>query len=178
MKIAFLKRNDCFVDQILWVLLKKFIENFRSRDETIDLVSEEEFYKNAPATISRPEDTQNDPHQRRLARLEYELMQRKELSEECDKLGDTIKSVETEIESKRARLDNLNPQLKAILDASKPLQESLGLPLDKIKVEHEKASFLPSHLYIIYAKATAFKDACGKYFISKIKNIFYKKLFM
>ena len=49
-----------------------------------------------------------------------------------------------------------------IFQASKPLQESLGLPLDKLKVEHEKAALLPSPLYILYAKAAAYRDACGE----------------
>jgi len=45
--------------------------------------------------------------------------------------------------------------------ASKPLQESLGLPLDKIRQEHQKASLLASPLYVLYAKASAYRDAYG-----------------
>lgn len=44
---------------------------------------------------------------------------------------------------------------------SKPLQESLGLPLDKIRQEHQKASLLASPLYVLYAKASAYRDAYG-----------------
>lgn len=54
--------------------------------------------------------------------------------------------------------------------ASKPLQESLGLPLDKIRQEHQKASLLTSALYVLYAKASAYRDAYG---IINILNIIY-----
>lgn len=47
------------------------------------------------------------------------------------------------------------------LQASKPLQESLGLPLDKIRQEHQKASLLASPLYVLYAKVSAYRDAYG-----------------
>lgn len=49
----------------------------RSKHEEIDLVSEEEFYQEAPQEISRPNHTKNDPHQLTLARLDWELEQRK-----------------------------------------------------------------------------------------------------
>jgi len=50
--------------------------------------------------------------------------------------------------------------------ASKPLQESLGLPLDKIRQEHQKASLLASPLYVLYAKASAYRDAYGIIYIN------------
>ena len=60
--------------------------------------------------------TKNDAHQRRLARLEWELTQRKQLAVQCDSLSDSKKSVATSIESKQSRLDNLAPQLRSILE--------------------------------------------------------------
>lgn len=48
---------------------------FKSQDEEIDLISEEEFYAQAPESISRAEKTSTDEHARRLARLEWELQQ-------------------------------------------------------------------------------------------------------
>lgn len=48
---------------------------FKSQDEEIDLISEEEFYAQAPENISRLDKTSNDEHARRLARLEWELQQ-------------------------------------------------------------------------------------------------------
>lgn len=49
----------------------------RSKHEEIDLVPEEEFYQEAPPDISRPNLTKTDSHQLTLARLDWELEQRK-----------------------------------------------------------------------------------------------------
>ncbi|XP_023245652.1 THO complex subunit 5 homolog [Copidosoma floridanum] len=143
---------------------------FKSKDESIELVPEEEFYKEAPESISRPDVTKDDPHQKRLARLEWELTQRKQLAVLCDELTENKKSVATSIESKQSRLDNLAPQMRSILEASKPLQESLGLPLDKLKLEHQKAALLAPPLYILYAKASAFKSACDSSLLVSVEG--------
>lgn len=132
---------------------------FKSKDELIELVSEDEFYNEAPESISRPSITKNNDHQLRLARLEWELTQRKQLSLLCDELTESKKGVGLNIELKQFRLDNLAPQLRTILDASKPLQDSLGIGIDKIHDEHKKASLLPVSLYVLYSKTTAYRDA-------------------
>lgn len=49
----------------------------RSKHEEIDLVPEEEFFQEAPPDISRPNLTKTDSHQLTLARLDWELEQRK-----------------------------------------------------------------------------------------------------
>lgn len=49
----------------------------RSQHEEIELVSVDEFFKDAPAEISRPHLTKDDSHQLTLARLDWELEQRK-----------------------------------------------------------------------------------------------------
>lgn len=54
-----------------------FVFVCRSKHEEIDLVSLEEFYKEAPPDISKAEITMGDPHQQTLARLDWELEQRK-----------------------------------------------------------------------------------------------------
>lgn len=102
-----------------------------------------------------------DAHQLKLARLEWELTQRKQLAALCDELSDSKKGVAASIETKQERLDNLGPQLRTILEASKPLQDSFGLPLDKIHQEHQKAALLVSPLYVLYAKSSAYRDAYG-----------------
>ena len=58
-------------------------------DQTIDLVPEQEFYEKAPEEVSNIEKTLNDDHLKRLARLEYEKLQREEQSQE-------LKTVENE----------------------------------------------------------------------------------
>ncbi|EHB17555.1 THO complex subunit 5-like protein [Heterocephalus glaber] len=46
---------------------------FKSKHEEINLVSLEEFYKEAPPDISKAEVTMGDPHQQTLACLDWEL---------------------------------------------------------------------------------------------------------
>lgn len=56
----------------------QFLVSFiRSKHEEIELVSVNEFYEEAPPEISKPEITTDDPHQQTLARLDWELEQRK-----------------------------------------------------------------------------------------------------
>lgn len=88
---------------------------FKSQDEEIDLVDEEQFYEQAPESIARPEETKNDDHVRRLARLEWELQQRKELASLCTELQSAKEKVAQDIESKTDRLDSLAPRLEALL---------------------------------------------------------------
>lgn len=88
---------------------------FKSQDEQIDLVAEDKFYTDAPAEISRPEKTRDDEHARRLARLDWELQQRKELAALCQQLEKQKEMARQHIESKTQRLDSLSPCLDALL---------------------------------------------------------------
>lgn len=133
---------------------------FKSKDEEIDLVPVEEFYKEAPESLLRPDVTQHDAHQLKLARLEWELEQRKQLAVMCQKLQAAKETVAKEIQSKRERLDNLTPRLKSILEVTRPLQDYLGLPLDKIRRQHQAAYHLPKPLYVLYVQADAYREAC------------------
>ncbi|XP_069688990.1 THO complex subunit 5 homolog isoform X2 [Periplaneta americana] len=133
---------------------------FKSKDEEIDLVPVEDFFKEAPESLSRPEVTRTDSHQLKLARLEWELEQRKQLAVMCQKLQAAKETVAKEIQSKRERLDNLTPRLKNILEVTKPLQDYLGLPLDKIRRQHQAAYHLPKPLYVLYVQADAYREAC------------------
>lgn len=88
---------------------------FKSQDEQIELVDEAEFYAEAPVEISRPEKTRDDEHARRLARLDWELQQRKELAVLCEQLERQKEVAAQHIETKTQRLDSLGPCLDALL---------------------------------------------------------------
>lgn len=47
---------------------------------------EDEFYQEAPQDISKPKLTKNDTHQLTLARLDWELEQRKRCENLCESL--------------------------------------------------------------------------------------------
>jgi THO complex subunit 5 len=71
-----------------------------------------------------------------LARLEWELTQRKQLALLCDNLSENKKSVATSIESKQSRLDNLAPQLRSILEVMSIINEC------SFNIEHFKNLFI------------------------------------
>lgn len=51
---------------------------------------------------------------------------------------------EVDIRSKEETLSNILPTLEGIRTATLPLQESLGIPLDKKREEQDMALLLPS----------------------------------
>uniref|UniRef100_UPI0035900B58 THO complex subunit 5 homolog n=1 Tax=Myxine glutinosa TaxID=7769 RepID=UPI0035900B58 len=141
---------------------------FRSRHDDITLVNEEEFFTNAPVSISRPEVTRQDSHQCMLARLDWELEQRKKLTAEYSESVGEQERVTKEIEEKREQLQSLQPQLSAILQAMEPLQKTLATP-DLSPLEPTPAACsLPSPLYCLYVQASAYACACDKRLIVRV----------
>lgn len=132
--------------------------DFKSVDEDMDLVSVEEFYANAPKSLSKEEVTKDNPHELKLARLSWELVQRKELAAKLKQLELSKETITKDIEAKKEQLCNLTPHLKSILEATKPLQNLLNIPVDKTKKMHELAQSLPRTLYILYVQANAFSQ--------------------
>lgn len=143
--------------------LKREVERcyqFKSQDEEIDLVTEEEFYATAPPTISRPEKTQNDEHAKRLARLEWELQQRKELSKMVKELTITKENVSKDISARVERLNSLAPCLEALLKSTRPLQTALDMEIEKEWEIEKSARLLPRPLYLLYVNLSAYGEAC------------------
>ncbi|XP_006640358.1 THO complex subunit 5 homolog [Lepisosteus oculatus] len=135
---------------------------FKSKHEEIELVSVEEFFKEAPQEISRPNLTREDPHQLTLARLDWELEQRKRLAE---KYKDSLSSKEKilkNIEIKKEYLSSLQPGLNAIMQASLPVQEYLSMPFEQTQKQNEVARHLPPPLYVLLVQVNAFGQACDK----------------
>ncbi|GAB0099490.1 THO complex subunit 5 [Sergentomyia squamirostris] len=135
---------------------------FKSQDEDIDLVSVEEFYETAPTEISRPDKTKTDEHARRLARLEWELQQRKELTALYKSLQAEKELIIEDIGSKSERLSCLAPRLHTLLKATRPLQEALDMEIEKDWEIQRFARLLPHPLYLFYSNAQGYADACDK----------------
>jgi len=131
---------------------------FRSLDEDINLVSVDEFYKNAPPEISRPEVTKTDEHQQKLARLEWELKERQNMVGKIKALEQKIDKNQSEIKSKREQLDSLHPKLNQILDASLPTLQYLNMNFEDETQFSEAVQLLPRPLYILYMLMQAYKD--------------------
>ncbi|KAM4808445.1 THO complex subunit 5 isoform 2-T2 [Rhinophrynus dorsalis] len=143
---------------------------FKSKHEEIDLVSVEEFYSDAPPEISKPEITTTDPHQQTLARLDWELEQRKRLAEKYKESLASKQKILKEIEIKKEYLSSLQPQLRSIVQASQPVQEYLSMPFDCMHKQYEIARHLPAPLYVLFVQASAYSQACDKKLVVTIEG--------
>ncbi|KAL0979310.1 hypothetical protein UPYG_G00183490 [Umbra pygmaea] len=135
---------------------------FKSKHEEIDLVSVDEFYKEAPPEISRKSNTQDDPHQLTLARLDWELEQRKRLAEKYKESLSSKEKIQKSIEVKKEHLSSLQPGLNAIMQASLPVQQYLSMPFEQTQKQTEIARHLPPSLYVLLVQANAYGQACDK----------------
>lgn len=135
---------------------------FKSKHEEIDLVSEDVFYKEAPPEISRTHLTKNDQHQLTLARLDWELEQRKRLAEKYKDSQASKEKIQKSIEVKKEHLRSLQPGLNAIMQASLPVQEYLSMPFEQTQKQTEIARHLPPPLYVLFVQANAYGQACDK----------------
>lgn len=137
---------------------------FHSADQEIDLVSLQQFYQEAPESISRPKETRGNEHQQRLARLQWELEQRRGQTELFEQLTRDKESVGLMINEQEQKFASLNPRINGILEATKPLQEALQLPVDANKEHHRISRLLPSPLYTLWVQARAYGEACDTKF--------------
>ncbi|KFP96256.1 THO complex subunit 5 [Haliaeetus albicilla] len=143
---------------------------FKSKHEEIELVSLEEFYKEAPPEISRPAITLSEPHQQTLARLDWELEQRKRLAEKYKECLTSKEKILKEIEVKKEYLSSLQPRLNSIMQASLPVQEYLFMPFDQAHKQYETARHLPPPLYVLFVQASAYGQACDKKLVVAIEG--------
>uniref|UniRef100_A0A8C8BUE9 THO complex subunit 5 homolog n=1 Tax=Oncorhynchus tshawytscha TaxID=74940 RepID=A0A8C8BUE9_ONCTS len=123
---------------------------FKSKHEEIDLVSVDEFYQ------------EDDPHQLTLARLDWELEQRKRLAEQYKESLSSKEKIQKGIEVKKEHLSSLQPGLNAIMQASLPVQEYLSMPFEQTQRQTEIARHLPPSLYVLLVQASAYGQACDK----------------
>lgn len=97
-----------------------------------------------------------------MARLEWELRQRKELSESCHKLQAGKTKAAAEIVTKQERLDELAPRLNTILDVTKPLKGYFGINTDQVQEQTNLAYLLPDPLFLLYSQVDAYQKVYGK----------------
>ncbi|KAJ8981899.1 hypothetical protein NQ317_007291 [Molorchus minor] len=137
--------------------------SFKSKDEDIELVSFEEFMKEAPESLTKKfinydKSNTEENHNLRLARLEWELTQRKNLAELCKSLEEDKKKLGKDLVERKEKLNTLKPLLMNIINATKPLQEHLDVPFDQLRAEHKLAFLLPDPLYIFYVNIISYKN--------------------
>ncbi|KAH7729417.1 fms interacting protein [Aphelenchoides avenae] len=143
--------------------LKKTIDScleFRSSDADVELVPVEEFYKNAPESVSNPEKTRNDPHEQHLAQLNYELQERKNLMTTLHELDGRKQVLLSDIRGKESRLGQIKPRITSLKDAAKPLLDILGLKsVSGSSVEVAKrTTLLAKELQLLHVNANVYND--------------------
>ncbi|CAL8119210.1 unnamed protein product [Orchesella dallaii] len=134
-------------------------QDYKRMDEKIDLISLDQFYKDAPPNVAKAEVTKIDPHHLRISRLEYEFLQRQHLTDECARLesekGITIKK----IKDKQVKLDDVRPLLKEVLKATLPLQNFFGLDISAKKIANDFERHLVSPLYVLFVQSEAYQKS-------------------
>ena len=112
------------------------------------------------------EQTSKDDHLLRIARLEYEFVQRQELAQQCSELEKAKNQVTEEINQQQNKLDSVGPLLDRILEATIPAQEFFDVDLSARNLMYTAAEFLPSPLYVLYVCSIGYQEFLGKYFKS------------
>ncbi|CAG7909505.1 THO complex subunit 5A [Brassica rapa] len=132
---------------------------FKSKYPNIDLISEQDFFRDAPEAIKSQTLSNDASHDLMLKRLNFELHQRKEVCKLRAEL-EQRKNCLLEANSERAKfLSSLPLHLKSLKKASLPVQNQLSLPNPKKLKYHDLAELLPPPLYVVYSKFMAQKEA-------------------
>ncbi|CAG0915323.1 unnamed protein product [Notodromas monacha] len=134
---------------------------FRSLDEEMNLMPVEEFLRNAPESL-RPEGIEKNPHELQLARLQYELQLREELSKQCEMERESEKKFKLEIKTMEETIRGFLPVVDNVLESCKqfgqlfPESEKVfkGIELE------EKSRALPAPLHAIFSKFFSYEEVC------------------
>lgn len=130
---------------------------FKSQDEDIDI---DEDISNSQLSLMETDETEKSiaentnpdklSHVERIARLERELMLRKQLSADYTKLYSAKADLYRDIFVITEDLSTFAPSLRTLLKATRPLQEALQLPFEQNWKLEQKIHLLPQCLYLAY----------------------------
>ncbi|KAK3155378.1 hypothetical protein QOZ80_2BG0202480 [Eleusine coracana subsp. coracana] len=137
-------------------------QDFQTKHPGIDLVPEEEFHHAAPADIREKTLAADAAHDLMLKRLNFELVQRKEMCKLHEKLEQQRSSLLETIANQKKFLSSLPSHLKSLKKASLPVQQQLGMQHTKKLKQHHAAELLPAPLYIAYTQLLGQKEAFGE----------------
>eukprot|EP00741_Cyanophora_paradoxa_P017619 tig00021012_g17019.t1 len=108
-------------------------------------------------------DEREREHKLILARLAYELHQRKELEDKLKELRGRKKLMATSNQDRKKFFEGLKSQLKDVLKGTEPLQQYLGYNKTKQRKAHSTAMLLPAPLYVLFSQLTAYKEAFDQF---------------
>ncbi|KAJ8541104.1 hypothetical protein K7X08_001920 [Anisodus acutangulus] len=157
-----LQLHNLMYEKSHYVKAIKACKDFRSKYPDIELVPEEEFFRDAPEEIKTSVMSNNSSHNLMKKRLNFELFQRKELCKLREKLEQKNKALQETIANRKKFLSSLPSHLKSLKKASLPVQHQLGVLHTKKLKQLQYAELLPPPLYVIYSQLMAQKEAFGE----------------
>ncbi|XP_043642930.1 THO complex subunit 5 [Drosophila teissieri] len=131
--------------------LKKEIvrcQKFKSRDTSLELLSEAEYSSNLPDMANDEEELSS--HKKHLHRLDCELRLRKELDKQYSALLSSKQELLQDNLSHAQRYVSFAPALRTLQSATKPLHDALQLSLDVEWKLSAVVKYLPKPLYVLF----------------------------
>ncbi|KAF6262857.1 Fms-interacting protein-domain-containing protein [Scenedesmus sp. NREL 46B-D3] len=108
-----------------------------------------------------PQQKSQSGHEVELARLNYELGQRKQLKAHLQRLLQQKQRAQTELNAARDRIDELRGHMEAIKSSSRSLMETSLPESAAVSRNREAAELLPLPLYIIYSQVATASGVLG-----------------
>jgi THO complex subunit 5 len=103
---------------------------FKSKVDDVQLVPLQQFAQEAPSELVSAV-AEEDEHKTALARLEWELKQRKQLADTLKSSDQEKTFAESEVEKTKAAIDKLHPKLKNVVDVVHSTQEAIESKKDE-----------------------------------------------
>ncbi|CAA0840671.1 THO complex subunit 5B [Striga hermonthica] len=157
-----LQLHNLMYEKNHYVKAIKACKDFKTKYPDIELVPEEDFFKDVTEDIKSSTLSADVAHDLMLKRLNYELYQRKELCTLREKLEQQKKALQETITNRKKFLSSLPSHLKALKKASLPVQHQLGVLHTKKLKQRQLAELLPPPLYVVYSQLLAQKEAFGE----------------
>ncbi|KAJ7958163.1 THO complex, subunit [Quillaja saponaria] len=158
-----LQLHNLMYEKSHYVKAIKACKDFKSKYPDIELVPEEEFFRDAPEEIKASILSNDSSHNLMMKRLNFELFQRKELCKLHEKLEQHKKRLSETIANRKKFLSSLPSHLKSLKKASLPVQNQMGVLHTKKLKQHHSAELLPPPLFVIYSQLLAHKEAFGEH---------------
>ncbi|KAL3514529.1 hypothetical protein ACH5RR_027246 [Cinchona calisaya] len=157
-----LQLHNLMYEKNHYVKAIKACKDFKSKYPDIELVPEEDFFRDAPDDIKTSVISNDSVHNLMLKRLNFELFQRKELCKLRERLEQQKKALQDTISNRKKFLSSLPSHLKSLKKASLPVQHQLGILHTKKLKQQQSAELLPPPLYVTYSQLVAQKEAFGE----------------
>ncbi|KAK6115911.1 hypothetical protein DH2020_008180 [Rehmannia glutinosa] len=164
-----LQLHNLMYEKNHYVKAIKACKDFKTKYPDIELVPEDEFFKDAPEEIKSSiflnwlllliSLVVVPVHVCSNAQTEVADASRKELCALREKLELQKKALQETIANRKKFLTSLPSHLKALKKASLPVQHQLGVLHTKKLKQHQLAELLPPPLYVIYSQLLAQKEA-------------------